>query len=196
MNPPWFEWYWGGYGILDFLRIEPRFCVDPVVAGQNPALADQEFRELVDEAHAQGIYIILDIVLNHVGDLFNYEGMRDSAPWKQDGEYAIYWRNDQGVAQADWTDIATIGNLPREAGVWPEDFQCNDYFRRRGTYDLSPDPTTADFDRLKELVTEYKIPGQSVYPDANRRHIGSVVSFDEKIQAQRRSGARGHRTGP
>jgi len=24
MNPPWFKDYWGGYGISDFLRIEPR----------------------------------------------------------------------------------------------------------------------------------------------------------------------------
>ena len=73
MNPPWFEWYWGGYGILDFLRVEPRFWVDP-------AQADREFRDLVDEAHAQGIYVVLDIVLNHVGDLFDCEGMRDAAP--------------------------------------------------------------------------------------------------------------------
>ncbi|MGD8720572.1 MAG: alpha-amylase family glycosyl hydrolase [Desulfobacterales bacterium] len=181
MNPPWFEWYWGGYGILDFLHIEPRFCADPAMAGQNPALADQEFRELVDEAHAQGLYIILDIVLNHVGDLFDYEGMRDAAPWKQDGEYAIYWRNDRGAAQADWTDIAAIGSLPREAGIWPKDFQRNDYFRRRGTYDRSPDATMGDFDRLKELVTEYKIPGQSVYPVRNhliRAYQYLIAKFD------------------
>ena len=174
MNPPWFDWYWGGYGILDFLRVEPRFCDDP-------AQADREFRDLVDEAHAQGLYIILDIVLNHVGDLFDYEGMRDTAPWKQDSEYAIYWRNDQGVAQADWTNIATIGSLPREAGIWPNDFQQNDYFRRRGTYDFSPDPTTGDFDRLKELVTEYKIPGQSLYPVRNhliRAYQYLMAKFD------------------
>ena len=91
-NPQWFGDYWGGYGITDFLRIEPRFCKDPAEALKDPDLADREFRDLVDAAHAQAIFVILDIVLNHVGDPFNYEGMRDSAPWRENGEYAVFWR--------------------------------------------------------------------------------------------------------
>jgi glycosidase len=168
MNPQWFQDYWGGYGIMDFLRIEPRFCADPAQALQDPAVGDREFRALVDEAHAHGIYVILDIVLNHVGDLFNYEGMRDSAPWNGSREYAIYWRDVQGVARGEWNDIGAIGNLPREAGIWPEDLQRNDYFRRRGTYDQNSDVTRGDFDRLKELVTEYLIPDTGLYPLRNR----------------------------
>ena len=72
INPQWFTDYWGGYGIFDFLRIEPRFCSDPEAARLDPSIADKEFRELVDEAHSMGIYVVLDIVLNHTGDLFNY----------------------------------------------------------------------------------------------------------------------------
>jgi len=26
INPPWFDAYWGGYGIFDFMRVEPRFA--------------------------------------------------------------------------------------------------------------------------------------------------------------------------
>ena len=181
MNPQWFKDYWGGYGILDFLRIEPRFCMDEAAARQDPAVADQEFRDLVDAAHAQGIYIILDIVLNHVGDLFNYEGMRDAAPWKTGGEYTIYWRNESGVPQGNWTDIGQLSNLSREAGVWPLEFQHNDYFRRRGAYEKSPDPTRGDFDRLKELVTEYLIPGTNLYPVRNhliRAYQYLIAKFD------------------
>ncbi len=99
-NPAWFKYFWGGYGISDFIAIEPRYCKNPQAARQNPSLADQEFRELVDEAHAHGLYVILDIVLNHAGDLFNYEGMRDDAPWS-DKEYTIYWRDPNGIARGD-----------------------------------------------------------------------------------------------
>jgi hypothetical protein len=33
-NPQWFRNYWGGYGIQNFLRTDPRFCTDLVAAGQ------------------------------------------------------------------------------------------------------------------------------------------------------------------
>ncbi len=181
MNPQWFTDYWGGYGTLDFLRIEPRFCTNPSQAARDPAIADKEFRGLVDEAHTHGIYIILDIVLNHVGDLFNYEGMRDAAPWNNYREYSIYWRNEKGEAQGRWTDIGSIPNLPPDAGIWPKDLQRNDFFRRRGTYNDSPDPKQGDFDRMKELVTEYLIPDNNIYPVRNlliRAYQYLIAKFD------------------
>lgn len=156
MNPQKFTDYYGGYATQDFLRIEPRFCADPDKARSNPELADQEFRALVQAIHDKGMYVILDIVLNHVGDLFNYEGMLDSAPWKGDGpEYTVYWRASDNVAQGGWTDIGKVKGLPQDAGVWPTEFQRNDIFRRRGDVNGSPDQTKGDFSRLKELVTEY-----------------------------------------
>ena len=54
-----------GYGIHDFLRADPRFAKDP-------SNADDELRSLVDAAHRQGLYVILDIVLNHTGNVFVY----------------------------------------------------------------------------------------------------------------------------
>ena len=163
MNPPWFTDYWGGYGISDFLRIEPRFCADPDLAAADPEVADREFRDLVDSAHARGIYVILDIVLNHVGDLFAYEDGGDAAPWNPGGEYAVRWRNAQGAPRVDWSDIGAF-SVPENTGIWPEEFQRNDYFRRRGTHDGSGDATRGDFDRLKELVTEYRITETNLFP--------------------------------
>jgi glycosidase len=180
MNPPWFQDYWGGYGIMDFLRVEPRFCTNPIQAMQNPAVADRELRDLVDEAHARGIYVILDIVLNHVGDLFNYEGARDTAPWNPNREYQIFWRNAQGQAQGTWPDIAKVPSLTRDAGIWPQELQRNDFFRRRGTTDPT-DQTRGDFDRLKELVSEYKVPGRPIYPLRDlliRAHQYLIARFD------------------
>jgi glycosidase len=181
MNPPWFKDYWGGYGVLDFLRIEPRFCSDPARAAQDPAFADREFRDLVDAAHGQGIFVILDIVLNHTGDLFNYEGMRNDAPWSADLEYSVYWRDAQGIPQGDWTDVGAVPQLPPMAGVWPREFQRNDFFRRRGTSDGNGDPTRGDFSRLKEIVTEYRVPDTNIYPVRNlliRAHQYLIANFD------------------
>ena len=87
------------------------------------------------------MYVILDIVLNHAGDLFNYEGMRDSAPWNSGGEYSVYWRK-AGVPQGSWTDIGSVPGLPSDSGVWPKQLQHNDYWQRRGSYDPSGDGDT------------------------------------------------------
>lgn len=164
INPQWFRQYWGGYGIFDFLRIEPRFCSDPHAALQDPSVADKEFRQLVDEAHAQGIYVILDIVLNHTGDLFNYPGMKDSIDWKPDGPYTVYWRNEDGVAQGNWNDIGAIPHLSPLAGIWPQELQHNDYFRRQGDVEKSGDISKGDFGQLKELKTEYYDAVRLRYP--------------------------------
>lgn len=163
-NPQWFKDYWGGYGLQNFLRIEPRFCSNPIEAEADAEIAAKEFRDLVDKAHKQGIYIILDIVLNHVGSLFNYNVTQDSAVWKTAGEYSIHWKDQTGTVQNQWDDIANVPGLPEDAGIWPNEFQRNDYFRRRGDYGNSGDITRGDFGPLKELVTEYLIPGTKLFP--------------------------------
>ena len=59
-QPPWAESY-HGYGVQDFLAVEPRF-----------GTAD-DLRELVSTAHAHGIHVVLDIILNHAGPVFDYD---------------------------------------------------------------------------------------------------------------------------
>ena len=66
-----------GYGIQDFMEIEPRFVSDPEAARRDPTLAERELRQLVDEAHALGIYVIFDIVLNHTGNVYSYKTGQD-----------------------------------------------------------------------------------------------------------------------
>jgi glycosidase len=166
-NPQWFKDYWGGYGLQNFLRIEPRFCSNPAEAEADPEIADQEFGDFVDKAHKQGIYVILDIVLNHVGNLFNYNVTQDSAVWNDMGEYPIQWKDQNGTAQNQWDDVSNIPGLTENAGIWPKEFQRNEYFRRRGDYSNSGDITKGDFGPLKELVTDYLVPGTKVFPVRN-----------------------------
>ena len=62
------EWIQGdssayhGYWINDFLTIDPHW-------GTNA-----DFKALVDCAHSQGMKIVLDIVMNHTGDVISYNG--------------------------------------------------------------------------------------------------------------------------
>ena len=51
-----------GYWIDDFLNIDPHW-------GTNA-----EFKTFVDCAHSQGIKVVLDIVMNHTGDVIKYKG--------------------------------------------------------------------------------------------------------------------------
>jgi len=144
-----------GYGIRDFLHVDPRFA-------SNPANADNELRALVDAAHAQGLYVILDIVLNHTGDVFAYicdpgetdcinnQGAQaDLRPTAR----AIQWRDVPGNARADWPDIATIQNPPRDALVWPTELHQNAFFRRQ-EQTAQNDDTIGDFASLKQFRTD------------------------------------------
>jgi len=144
-----------GYGIRDFLHADPRFA-------QDAAHADDELRSLVDAAHSIGLYVILDMVLNHTGDVFAYHcdageqncirangAQADFRPTAR----AIMWRDGQGTAHSDWPDIATIPNPPADALVWPVELHDNSYYRRQGTPGPDGD-TVGDFASLKQFRTD------------------------------------------
>jgi 1,4-alpha-glucan branching enzyme len=70
-----------GYGFQDLLTIDPRFGTE------------DDLKNLVLEAHAREIYVILDIVLNHAGDVFAYDvngQIWNDAGWN-DQKYKVYW---------------------------------------------------------------------------------------------------------
>lgn len=132
-----------GYGIHDFLRAAPHFADDP-------QQADDELRVLVDAAHEQGIYVVLDIVLNHTGDVFAYIG--GAAAGFPDGK-AVQWRDAAGVAQAGFPVLENIADPPLDALVWPSELHKNRFFRRQGPQPIGGDDTVGDFDSLKQMTT-------------------------------------------
>jgi len=143
-NLPFDDGSYHGYGIHDFLRADPRFATQP-------AKADDELRSLVDAAHQAGLYVIFDIVLNHTGDVFAYNG-NSSAPYSGTPE-PVQWRNAAGAAQPQFADVAAIPNPPVNAVVWPSELQQNRYFRRQGQPDSNGDDTVGDFASLKQMFT-------------------------------------------
>ncbi|HEV2481563.1 MAG TPA: alpha-amylase family glycosyl hydrolase [Puia sp.] len=162
MAPGW-EYNYHGYGIQDFLAIDGRFASDGT-----EATAEQELAELVAAAHARGIYIIFDIVINHTAQVFDYDlnggivadftnpAIMNAPPGS---EPPIEWIDHTGTPQPAWTDTLPPGIGPDDA-VWPSDLQRADFFRRRGNRlsDASPAPgqfIKGDFDTLRQLVMEY-----------------------------------------
>jgi glycosidase len=142
-----------GYGIQDFLAIEPRFCRDPDAARRDPRLAEEELRALVDEAHARGIYVILDVVLNHAGDVFEYVRPDGSGSAEADWSwfpYGVRWRDADGHGRPDW--MLAPPDPPADAAIWPSELRRNELFRRQGR----GGEAGGDFASLKEFVTAHR----------------------------------------
>lgn len=134
-----------GYGIRDFLHAEKRFA-------DNPAQADDELRALVDAAHAEGLYVIFDIVLNHTGNVFAYDSGAES-PFRFTPQ-PVRWRDAHGIAPAQAQAIEDIPHPDRDALVWPRELQKDSLYRRQGGPQNGGEDTVGDFASLKQFRTE------------------------------------------
>ncbi len=148
-NPQYLSGTYHGYGIQDFLQVDPRFG------------SEEDLEALVDEAHARGLHVILDVVLNHVGDVFEYEGYGRDAPYRDTPRYDVNWRKADGTPNPAWRilpqDIrpGDPALLP-DALVWPSELQDSRYFRMKGKSDKEKSgELVGDFETLKELATDF-----------------------------------------
>ena len=168
-----------GYGIQDFLAIEPRFASEIAQAQTNPQLVEEQLRQLVDEAHARGIYVIFDIVLHHTGDVFAYQNNGSMAPWNSQ-IYPIQWRDEHGNPRTDWAEPPA--NPAPDAVVWPRELQQNRYFRRQGNAFGAGGQTIdpgGDFYSLKGLVTDYQdTTGDPLHTILIRAYQYIIAKFD------------------
>src|SRR5947209_9730434 len=142
-----------GYGIQDFLAIEPRFASNPAQAQQDPQLVENELRRLVDEAHARGMYVIFDIVLHHVGDVFAYKDFGSVADWSN-SPYPIYWRDENGQPRTDWTEAPS--NPPANAAVFPKELLNNSFFLRQGNAFSPLGQLSGDFFSMKSVNGDFQ----------------------------------------
>jgi glycosidase len=168
-----------GYGFQNFLAIEPRFSSDLGRAHHDPQFVEGELRELVDEAHARNIYVIFDIVLHHVGDVFAYPDFGSIARWNTNS-YPILWRDEQGNPNAAWPEASSIPSPPLDAAVWPRELQGNRFFKRQGNAFVDGEIIPAgDFESLKALVTDYQTPeGMSVFQTLVRAFNYLIAKYD------------------
>jgi glycosidase len=162
-RPDW-QYNYHGYDTQDFLHIDERFGSDGTLAS-----AERELAELIAQAHARGIFVVLDMVLNHAARVFDYvyhgqvvdkfdDPVVMDAPLGE--EPPIQWLNGYGTPRADWQDQIPPGtHLSPDDVVYPRDLQEKTFFRRRGntlSYALSPEGfVKGDFVQQRQLVVEY-----------------------------------------
>ncbi len=141
-NPAFDQSAYHGYGIQDFLAVEPRFA-------SAPGREEAELAELIAAAHAIGLYVILDIVLHHAGNVFAYQlpgaaATADELDWQQTAQ-PILWRAADGTASV----VDPAAELPAGAAVSPRELRADANFTRRGNANSPGAQPAGDFDALK-----------------------------------------------
>jgi glycosidase len=120
-----------GYAIQHFLAIDPNFGTK------------DDLKELVRLAHKLGMYVILDIVINHTADNWAY-AHDDTPTYSKDTRYPFgFWRAKHMPDAFDEDDA-----------VWPAELQDPDCYSRHGSISNWFDDEEAlhgDFFNLKDL---------------------------------------------
>lgn len=144
-----------GYGIQNFFDVDPHFGTR------------DDLRNMVKTAHENGIRVVLDIILNHTGEVFVYDPDRydtvdgngnhfkdprwDGNPYRVKG-----FRDATGAPSLPFAAIDTVANPAAfpDAAVWPVEFQGPANFTQHGhinNFDYFPEFLDGDFFTLKDL---------------------------------------------
>src|SRR5262245_4170173 len=160
-----FEPTYHGYGIQNFLDVDPHFGTRA------------EFRDFVQAAHEQGIYVILDIIAHHTGNVFSYAPDRypthDPAsrrvyndPRWAGRRYAVQGFNDRDGRPTLPFDSPNPNGLDAawpDSAIWPREFQQPALFLRKGhitNWDYYPEHAEGDMWDLKTLDLWVQWAGQ------------------------------------
>lgn len=120
-----------GYGVQDFLEVDPRFGTF------------EDLRELTREAHARGMYVIQDVIFNHTGDVWGYPG-----------DFPYYYHEGERFPFGQWRETDATPGLQRNDGIWPQELQTPEAFKRKGQirdWNNTVEAENGDFLSLKEL---------------------------------------------
>ena len=135
-----------GYGTQNFLEVDPHFGTA------------QDFKELVAAAHDAGLYVILDVILNHSADVFQYDTVdpntgQPAVPVWTGSTYPVTgWRDSNGVPSLPFP--APVNPADTDSAVWPLELQSDGAFTRKGQivdWDARPQTTEGDFFGLKDI---------------------------------------------
>lgn len=137
-----FQETYHGYGIQNFLDVDPHFGTR------------EDLKEFVKVAHENGIYVILDIILNHAGDVFCYQ-VQD-AYWTGETYPVQGFHDSQGKPTLPFAPM-DLEHPPKNwenSAVFPSEFQDPSVFTQKGyirNWDYDPEFLEGDFLSLKDI---------------------------------------------
>ncbi|MBU1360536.1 MAG: glycogen debranching protein GlgX [Gammaproteobacteria bacterium] len=85
--------YWG-YDTIGFFALDPRYLSEPTI---------DEFKDMVDRIHAQGLEVIMDVVYNHtpegneMGPTISFKGIDNASYYRLMPDEPRYYINDTGT---------------------------------------------------------------------------------------------------
>lgn len=169
-----------GYGIQNFLEVDSNFG------------SKEDLRDLVAAAHEQGIYVILDIILNHAGDVFGYDADRyltkdkegrefidprwDGRPYRPQG-----FRDAVGAPTLPFgvVDLNAHPNTWPDGAIWPSEFQTPETFTQKGritNWEHEPEFREGDFFGLKD-ISHGQGALDDYQPSAALRNLSEVYKY-------------------
>lgn len=150
-----------GYGIQNFLDIDPHFGTR------------EQLKEFVAQAHEAGIRVILDIILNHAGDVFSYRGNNEyfyhqGTSWEVQG----YRKNRNDPGSLPFGPLKNNPEAEIDSAVWPAEFQPPENWTAKGQihdWNAYPEYLEGDFLSLKDLSHGNANQDPSIVWDIQRR---------------------------
>lgn len=166
-----------GYGVQDFLDVDRHFGTR------------EDLRDLVATAHALGIRVILDIIVNHTGNVFGYDADRYwnaekgffDARWDGHPYRVAGFRDPSGAAVLPFGPVdptANPGAWP-DGAVWPRELQERATFTCAGriaNWNYSPEFLEGDFYDLKNVHLGHGSTDDFV-PSPALRALAEVYKF-------------------
>lgn len=150
-----------GYGVQHFLDIDPRFGTR------------EDLKALVAAAHEEGIYVLLDIILNHSGNVFEY--VSDNPHYTGDTFDAKGFYDDGRAASIPLGQVDEQRHPTAfpNAAIWPSELQSAECFTRKGQinndgWDRSPEYLDGDFYDLKDVALGASSPDKFIATPALR----------------------------
>ena len=114
-------------------------------------VSKEDLKELVSKAHEAGIYIVLDIILNHCGNIFSYKQNASGLRWNGN-TFPVQGFND--ASGQPLIPFAQGMQVQQEDAIWPLEFQHPECFTQKGeisNWDFFPEYLEGDFFNLKDV---------------------------------------------
>ena len=135
-----FQETYHGYGIQNFLDVDPHFGTR------------EDLRDMVATAHQQGIRVVLDVIFNHSGNVFSYT--QDDRRWSGARYDVRGFNRADGQPTLPFAPLSPAPTQPNDDAIWPRELQEPETFTSKGRivhWDDDPEFREGDFFDLKDI---------------------------------------------